>query len=133
MKAMGERWGGDAFRRLVSIGFTLNLGVGVATALLPIYLSRLGYTATLIGALWFGYTVAYAVSSLLSGYALTRVNMREMLISSLAVYAAAGLSAFLSKTGLVVVKTPRAMPMAMYERPTTRPVFERKAERPAAA
>ncbi len=113
MKAMGERWGGDAFGRLVSIGFTLNLGVGVATALLPIYLSRLGYTATLIGALWFGYTVAYAVSSLLSGYALTRVNMREMLTASLTVYAVAGLSAFLSKTGLVVGLSYIAMGVAL--------------------
>ena len=95
------------------IGFTLNLGVGVATTLLPIYLNRLGYTATLIGALWFGYTVVYALSSLLSGYALIRLDERTMLTSSLTLYAAAGLAAFLSKTGLPVGMSYLAMGAAL--------------------
>ena len=95
------------------IGFTLNLGVGVATTLLPIYLNRLGYTGTLIGALWFGYTVVYALSSLLSGYALTKVDERTMLASSLTLYAAAGLAAFLSKTSLPVGMSYLAMGAAL--------------------
>jgi len=110
---MAEEAGRDAFTRLVFIGFTLNLGVGVATTLLPIYLNRLGYTGTLIGALWFGYTVVYAFSSLLSGYALTKVDERTMLTSSLTLYAAAGLAAFLSKTGLPVGMSYLAMGAAL--------------------
>jgi len=110
---MAEEAGRDAFTRLVFIGFTLNLGVGIATTLLPIYLNRLGYTATLIGALWFGYTVVYALSSLLSGYALTKLDERTMLVSSLALYAAAGLAAFLSKTGLPVGMSYLAMGAAL--------------------
>ncbi len=110
---MAEEAGRDAFTRLVFIGFTLNLGVGVATTLLPIYLNRLGYTGTLIGALWFGYTVVYALSSLLSGYALTKVDERTMLTSSLTLYAAAGLAAFLSKTGLPVGMSYLAMGAAL--------------------
>mgnify|MGYP000616128081 FL=1 len=110
---MAGEAGRDAFTRLVFIGFTLNLGVGVATTLLPIYLNRLGYTATLIGALWFGYTVVYALSSLLSGYALTKLDERTMLTSSLTLYAAAGLAAFLSKTGLPVGMSYLAMGAAL--------------------